>query len=410
MTTPAVTEPQLLGAGPPAIRRDRMVQAYLLAASVSAAGDTVFTIGLAWTAVHIFAPGMAGFVLGVEMLPQALCTLLGGVIADRFDTRRVMMAGGLSRVVVLGVAAMVWQSGLHAGSVLFIVAVCFGTVSGLSIPAASTLVRQLVRSDDLVTVSGWSQTGARLARLLGAPVGAAIIQSGFGVSMAVDGLTFLGVVLVLLLVVRTRFQRPRASKESVLTSLRSGWDYLRQTPVARVFLIGLAALNVFVTPVFSVGVALRVSHSHWGAGWLGASEATFAVGAIAGSLAGIRWQGDHLPRRSFVFLALQGVGLASVGLPSRVALVAGMALVGVTAGLASVWLSGSFQRIISPSHLGRVSSVSNLGDLVLTPATVPLFGLIAGWSSVLVATMCSGLAMSALCAVFAINKQIRTLR
>jgi len=404
------TEPQLVGTEPPAVRRDRMVQAYVLAALVSATGDTVFTIGLAWTAVHLLAPATAGLVLGIEMLPQALCTLLGGVIADRFDTRRVMIAGQLSRVAVLGVATIVWQSGLHAGSVLFVVAVCFGTLSGLSSPAASTLARQLVRSDDLVTVSGWSQTSSRLARLLGAPLGAVIIQWGFGVSMLVDGLTFLGVAMVLLLVVRTRFRLPRAAKESMGASLRSGWDYIRQTAVARVFLVGLAALNVFVTPVFSIGVALRVSQSHWGSGWLGTSEATFAAAAIVGSVAGIRWQGDHLPRRAFLFLVVQGVGLASVGLPSRVALVAGMALVGLTAGLASVWLSGSFQRIVAPSHLGRVSSVSNLGDLLLTPATVFLFGLAAGQSSVLVATLCSGLAMSVLCAMFATNRQIRTLR
>ncbi|GMA23355.1 hypothetical protein GCM10025864_11140 [Luteimicrobium album] len=84
MTTPA--GPQLIGTEPPAVRRDRMVQAYVLAALVSATGDTVFTIGLAWTAVHLLAPATAGLVLGIEMLPQALCTLLGGVIADRFDT------------------------------------------------------------------------------------------------------------------------------------------------------------------------------------------------------------------------------------------------------------------------------------------------------------------------------------
>ncbi|MBB2894269.1 MFS transporter [Flexivirga oryzae] len=410
MTTPMLDRPELIAPAPPPVRKDRMVQAYVLAVMVSAAGDTVFTIGLAWTAVHLFTPGLAGLVLGIEMLPQALCTLLGGVIADRFDTRRVMMLGELARVVVLAAAVLCWQSGLHVGAVLFGVAICFGTVSGLSGPAGATLVRQLVRVEDLVTVSGWTQTGSRLARLLGAPLGAVVIHWGFGFSMLADGLTFLLVLIVLRLVVRTRFRLPRAPKEPVLRSLRSGWDYVRNTPVARVFLLGLAALNVFVTPVFAVGVALRVSQSHWGSGWLGASEATFAVGAIIGSVAGIRWQGDFLPRRSFRLLVLQGIGLAAVGLPSRVALVGGMLLIGCTAGLASVWLSGSFQRVIAPSHLGRVSSVSQFGDLVLTPATTPLFGVLAGASSVVLATTCFGMAMSVLCVVFALNPRISGLR
>lgn len=387
-----------------------MVQAYLLAVVVSAAGDTVFAIGLAWTAVHLFSPGLAGFVLGIEMLPQAICTLFGGVIADRYDTRRVMMLGELARVVVLGIATICWASGLHAGAVLFAVAICFGTVSGLSQPAARTLVRQLVDTDELVTVSGWTQTGSRLARLLGAPLGAVVIHWGFGFSMLVDGLTFLGVLVALRLVVHVRFRLPRAPEEPVFRSLKSGWDYIRDSEVARVFLLGLAALNVFVTPVMSVGVALRVSQSHWGSTWLGISEATFAIGAIAGSVAGTRWQGAYLPRRSFRVLVLQGIGLAAVGVPTRISLFVGMTLVGVTAGLASVWLGGSFQRVIAPSHLGRVGSVSNLGDLVLTPATTPIFGLLAGGSSVLIATTTCGLAMSALCAAFALNPRIRQLR
>ncbi|GGB27586.1 MFS transporter [Flexivirga endophytica] len=410
MTTSTVDEPQLIGPTPPPVKRDRMVQAYLFAVIVSAAGDTVFAIGLAWTAVHMFSPGLAGFVLGVEMLPQAICTLFGGVIADRYDTRRVMMLGEFARVAVLFVAAACWESGLHAGAVLFAVAICFGTVSGLSGPASRTLVRQLVHTDDLVTVSGWAQTGSRLARLLGAPLGAVIIHWGFGFSMIADGLTFLGVLIVLRLVVHVRFRLPRTPNEPMLQSLRSGWDYIRESEVARIFLLGLAALNVFVTPVMSVGVALRVSQSQWGSGWLGASEATFAVGAIIGSVIGTRWQGDYLPARSFRLLVLQGVGLSAVGLPTRFGLVLGMTIVGVTAGLASVWLSGSFQRIIAPSHLGRVGSVSNLGDLVLTPATTPIFGLLAGASSVLFATTVCGLAMGCLCAAFALNPRIRQLK
>jgi MFS family permease len=411
MTAATLAEPQLIArTAPPPLRHDRMVQCYLLAVMVSACGDTVFTIGLAWTAVHLFSPGLAGFVMGVELLPQALCTLLGGVIADRFDTRTVMRLGELARTAVLLAAVICWESGLHSGAVLFGVAVCFGTVSGLSGPAAATLVRQLVRPEDLVTVSGWSQTGSRLARLIGAPVGAFVIQAGFGFSMLADAVTFFLVLLVLNLVVRVRFRLPRSPHEPVLRALRSGLEYVRHTEVARVFLLGLAALNVFVTPVFSVGVALRVSESRWGSGWLGVSEATFAAAAIAGSVAGIRWQGGFLPSRSFRLLVLQGLGLAAVGLPMRVGLVGGMLVIGCTAGLASVWLSGSFQRIIDPAHLGRVASLSQLGDLALTPAVIPLFGLLAGMTSVFVATMCCGLAMSALCAVFAMNRRIRELR
>ena len=53
-------EPLQVAAAPPPLRRDRMVQTYLGATVISAFGDTVFTIGLAWTAVHLVSPGLAG--------------------------------------------------------------------------------------------------------------------------------------------------------------------------------------------------------------------------------------------------------------------------------------------------------------------------------------------------------------
>ncbi|WP_265445847.1 MFS transporter [Flexivirga meconopsidis] len=407
--TAIVDEPVLVAAPPPPVRRDRMVHAYLAASLVSACGDTVFTIGLAWTAVHLLSPGLAGVVLGIELLPQAMCTLLGGVIADRFDTRRVMMIGTAARVAVLLFATVAWQLGNHSASVLFAVAVAFGAAAGLSNPAAATLMRQLVATEDLVTVGGWSQTGLRLARLLGAPVGAAVIQWGFGVSMLVDAVSFGAVLVVLALVIRPRFRLPRTTHEPWHRALRAGLSYVWRTPVARTFLIGLAAMNVFVSPVMAVGVALRVSGSHWGATWLGIGEAVFAAGAIAGSLAGVRWQGSHLARRSFSVLAVQGLGLAAVGAPSRLALLAGMLTIGITAGLGSVWLGGTFQRVIAPAQLGRAFSVSQLGDQLLIPATMPLFGLLAAGSSVPVATVIFGAAMSALCVLFATRPHIRGL-
>ena len=63
-----------------------------------------------------------------------------------------------------------------------------------------------------------------------------------------------------------------------------------------------------------------------------------------------------------------------------------MAVLGFTAGAASVWLSAAFIRTIEPIHLGRVSSVTSLGDMVLMPLSVPALGAVVRATSVLVAT------------------------
>jgi hypothetical protein len=88
---------------------------------------------------------------------------------------------------------------------------------------------------------------------------------------------------------------------------------------------------------------------------------------------------------------------------------AGMAAVGVTAGLASVWLSSAFLKAIDPAYTGRVSSVTSLGDMTLMPLSMPVLGALAGATSVLTATLAFGLSMSLLCLFFGSRRAIATL-
>ena len=75
-------------------------------------------------------------------------------------------------------------------------------------------------------------------------------------------------------------------------------------------------------------------------------------------------------------LVVQGLAIAAVGIGWRPTLVVAMAVLGFTAGAASVWLSAAFIRAIDPSHLGRVSSVTSLGDMTLMPLSVPALGAV----------------------------------
>jgi MFS transporter, DHA3 family, macrolide efflux protein len=173
--------------------------------------------------------------------------------------------------------------------------------------------------------------------------------------------------------------------------------------------IGLTALNVFVTPVVALGLALRVDGSGWGPHWLGIADGALAAGAIVGSLAAIRWQPTYAAGNGFRVLVVQGIGLAVVGMPFIPIVLAGMLAVGVSAGMASVWLSGAFLKAVDAAYTGRVSSVTALGDMTLMPLAMPLLGALAGWTSVLTSTLVFGLAMSLLCLWFATRRPIAEL-
>jgi MFS transporter, DHA3 family, macrolide efflux protein len=404
------TQPELLGAAPPPVRRDPRVLAWLFAVGLSWFGDYAWNVALAWTAAHTLSPVVAGVVLGAEMLPQALLVLLGGVLADRYDPRRLLVAGQLGQAAVLVLGAAGWASGIHGAPILIAIAISFGVASGLTKPSGPALVRQIVAADDLGTVQGWNQISSRAMKLLGAPVGGILVAWAGLVAVAlVDAATFVVVAAVLTLVVRPRYRLPRAVYDRWRDSLADGLHYLRSHDTAKLFVVGLTALNVFVTPVTGLGVALRVSDSGWGADWLGIADACLAAGAIVGSVVGIRWQPRYGAAVAFRLLVVQGVAIAAVGIGWRPVVVLAMTLLGFTAGAASVWLSAAFIRTIDPSHLGRVSSVTSLGDMILVPLSVPALGALVHATSVLVATVVFGLAMSVLCLWFATRRAIRGL-
>ena len=106
---------------------------------------------------------------------------------------------------------------------------------------------------------------------------------------------------------------------------------------------------------------------------------------------------------------MQGFGLAAVGVPFIPVVLVGMLVVGVTAGMASVWLSSAFLKAVDAAYTGRVSSVTSLGDMTLMPLSMPLFGALSGATSVLTCTLVFGLSMSALCLFFGTRKAIATL-
>jgi DHA3 family macrolide efflux protein-like MFS transporter len=397
----------LIGTPPPPVRRDPMVLAWLAGTAVSAFGDFVWVVALAWTAAHTLSPALAGAVIGAEMLPQAVLILVGGVVADRLDPRRILISGEVARAVVLVLGALAWQAGYDGAATLFALAVSFGIVAGLTIPSGMALVRQQVSPDDFGTVMGWYQVSGRVMRLLGAPAGGLFVAwGGPSAAMLVDAATFAVIAVVLLAVVRPRYRLPRAEHARWRDSLADGLGYLRRSPTARIFVTGLTALNVFVSPVVALGLALRVDGSGWGPHWLGIADGALAAGAIVGSLAAIRWQPAYAASAGFRVLVLQGCGLAAVGVGSLPVVLAGMATVGVTAGLASVWLSGAFLKAVDPEYTGRVSSVTALGDMTLMPLSMPLLGALAGATSVLTSTLAFGLSMSVLCLWFATRQAI----
>ncbi|MDX8050972.1 MFS transporter [Lentzea sp. BCCO 10_0798] len=374
---PQVDDPGVTAEAPRTLWRDRRALGWAFATGVSAVGDEIWYVALAFTAAQLGNAGLAGLVLACATIPRALLTIVGGALTDRFDARRMMIGADVARIVVLAAALIVLAAtGVSAG-LLMVVGLLFGVADAFYGPASGAFPRQLVRRTELVRLSALRQLLDRLAGVLGAPLGGLVLVAwGLGGAMLLDLISF-AVVLVVLVAVRPRWPLARSTGSTVRADIRDGLNYLRLTPKVRDLVITLSGLNVFVSPVVAVGLALHAVGSGWGGVGLGWLTAAMGGGAAIGTLIALKWRPERPLRAAVLLLFGQAASLGLVGNAGYAATLGGMAVVGVVAGLASPMLSGAFQATVDEEYIGRVGSVLTLTDDALTPLTMVGFGLLA---------------------------------
>ncbi len=274
--------------------RDAVVWVWALASFFAFVGDSVWLVGLAWAAVTVATPAVAGVVVAIGMAPQAVLLLVGGSVADRLSTRAVLIGANAVRVATLLLGAALWQRDVPAVPLLITLACVFGAADAFYLPATSTMPRQMVRAEDLATLGGLFQVVRRAGVFIGSALGGWIAAAhGLATAMVVDAIGFLVVTLVIAAVLRPRFPLPRNAGEPVLRAIRSGLAYVRGDQTVRTFVLTLSGLNVFVGPALALGVALRADTSGWGAGVVGAANACVGAGAAVGALAAMRLRPDR---------------------------------------------------------------------------------------------------------------------
>ncbi|MFE0647763.1 MFS transporter [Streptomyces sp. NPDC059534] len=362
--------------------RDPQVLRWLGAYTASTLGDSVYHLALSWAAVRGGSPAEAGLVLAVSAVPRALLMLGGGVVADRFGPRRVVIASDTVRcLVVLLVAALL----LVASPTLWTlagIALVFGIVDALFMPAVGALPPRLAPHDQLARVQGMRGLAYRSGAVLGAPLGGlAVALGGPGIAFAVAGALF-ALSLPLLLGLRLRPLSGAAEDRSgtALGDLAAGLRYLRGHRVLGPLMIVIALSDLgFVGPL-NVGLALLSDERGWGAAGIGWILAGFGVGAGGASL--LLSVKGRVPRAGAVLGWSMAVGAVSIGalayVPQLPLAVAVALSVGLLAGLSGALCGALVQTECDPAYLGRVSAVSGLCSLGLAPLGFPLTGAAIG--------------------------------
>lgn len=366
--------------------RDPNVLRWLAAYTSSMLGDGVYYLALSWAAVQAGTPAQAGLVMSVSALPRAVLMLGGGVIADRLGPRRVVIGSDAVRcAAVLAVAALLFlgSPGLWP---LALLALVFGTVDAVFMPAVGALPARLTGKGQLARVQGMRGLAIRFATVVGAPLGGlGVATGGAPVAFALSGL-LIAASVPLLVSVRVRRlpgdDAPGAGATTAWRDLTDGLRHIRRHRVLAPLMLAIALGDLgFVGPL-NVGLTLLADRRGWGASGMGWVLAGFGVGAGAASL--LLTVRGRVPRAGLVTGCACVAGSVAVGalafVPALAAAVGVALVVGLLAGLSGALCGALLQTQADPALLGRVTAVASLVSLGLAPLSMPFAaGAIGAW-------------------------------
>jgi hypothetical protein len=384
-------------------------------ATVSLAGDGVYVVALAWQVYELSNSPTALSLVGVAWtLPLGLFVLLGGVVSDRVERRRVMIAADVARAVAVGTMGILTLTGAVELWHLIALASVFGVGEAFFGPAFTSIVPQIVPRDLLLQANSLDQFIRPFAFLLMGPALGGWIVAGFGAAEAFlfDAGTFLVSAAAIALMRPRPLEREAGESSSLLRDVREGFAFVRAHAWLWVTLVAAAVFLLAYWGPVEVLVPYRIRNELGG----GPDDFGFvlAAGGIGSILAAVLLGQRGLPRRHVTFMyscwAIGCLALVGFGLAGAVWQLMAMSFVDgalATAGLV-VW-GTLVQSLVPAGLLGRVTSLDWLVSTSLVPVSFALTGPIAAGIGVQATFVAGGIIAATATALFLLVPGVRDI-
>jgi MFS family permease len=348
--------------------------------AVSMIGTWMQSVAQAWLAYRLTgSAAMLGLVGFAGQIPTFLLSAAGGVVADRYDKRRVMqITQAASMTLAFAFAALTLAERIEIGGILAF-ATALGLVNAFDIPARQAFVVEMVGREDLLNAIALNSSVFHGARVIGPAIaGVLVARVGEGWCFFINGSSYLA-VLVALAAMRMPARAPAAERPSPFASLIAGLRFVGSNrPVrALLLLVGVVSLTgmpyAVLMPVFADRILGTDARGH---GILMGCAGTGAfVGALAlASRSGVRGLGR------WVASAAAGFGVALVAFSaSRDFLLSAVLLVPVGfAMMIGMAASNTLLQAMVPDDLrGRVMAAYAMVFMGMAP----LGSLAAGYAA-----------------------------
>lgn len=330
-------------------------------------------------------------------------------MSDRVNRRNLLIwTNVISAGLAFVLAALVFSDRLHVWHII-VVSTLSGVVQALMVPASISILPTLVGKKDTANAIALNSLQFNVSRVIGPAIGGAtFIYLGALSSFALNGFSFLAMVVALVLI--TTFPSAGTAKESAAENFRGGLRFVKEAGNIRT-LLSLVMLAAFLgAPMISMMPALTKSVLHQDASIYSLLLSSFGVGAvIAAGYVALRSRSSPKPCRAVLDLNIYGACLISVGFQLPLPIVVLLVALSGFAFISTMIRLGTAIIQTSPDEFrGRVTSLQSLGFRLGQPLGSLVAGFVAREFGVQIAFWTFGAVMIA--AVFIARELSTSLR
>ncbi len=365
---------------------NRRFASYLAVSCLADCGFWIAIVAQGWLVVRLtHSPVWLGIVAAAAQSPALFMSLLGGVIADRFDRRKAILATECA-VGIIAIATA-WFVARDAISLVGLAVLAFasGTMLAIEHPIDRAFLYSLIDGDDVEQSVALSSVEFSIARTAGPALGGiAIATIGIAGGYALEAAFVVPIVAFAIYAVRVKIGRADATDSDNRdaaedASLGEAWQYLREERSILTICALVALFTIGLSPYVSLLADIAKNTLHVREGGYGALQAAAGLGALAGALGLSLSSRTHGKRTVIVSAVFVGAVLLGLFTVVRQPWLAGATLFAMGAVDSLVYALGNtyIQERTDERHRGRVNAIFTIAFLGGIPVGNLALGFVA---------------------------------
>lgn len=392
-------------------KRDILV--FLISQNLSLFGSSLVQYAITW---HITLTTQSGTMMALAIIcgfvPSFFISPLGGVWADRYDRKRLIVLSDGAIAVTTLLVAVLYTIGRGSIPLLLVAMAVRALGAGVQVPAVNAMVPDIVPEAQLLRVNGIIGSVRAVVNIATPALSAFLLSvAPFASLFYIDVVTAAIAIFLMATVLQvTRTPHEDSHSGSQLSEIRQGLIYIRDHTLIRTLFIYIALFYALISPLAFL-TPLQVSRTFGNDVWrLGTLEVFFGAGMILGGalIAGVLHTKKplHILLASMVIFTVTTLYLALIG--NFFLYIAGIFISGIALPLYNSPFITIIQKEADPRVVGRVFSVEMMISSAFMPLSMLLFGPLSDIISVELILVITSVAMGLMSVSMIASRSLRS--